>query len=172
MYDYRDIAGPPALLPNYALGPQYSRWFSYADWEEREIVATFARNSIPLSVMQVGGGGCGTQGTASSVWEHRWGASRSQRRCNRRCSRVLPRFQPPAGTPLLHPRLSLKVDMDWHDSYPRGVPSVPPALTLPRELEPWTGFTIWEDMYPAVADMQVRIVGVSERRHAGSRTRW
>lgn len=63
LYDYRDVAGPPALLPNYALGPHYSRWFSYADWEEREIVATFARNAIPLSVMQVGGGGCGTQGS-------------------------------------------------------------------------------------------------------------
>ena len=51
--DYRDIAGPPALLPEYALGPHYSRWFSYADFEEREIMATFARNAIPLSVVEI-----------------------------------------------------------------------------------------------------------------------
>ena len=35
-----------------------------------------------------------------------------------------------------------QIDMDWHDSYPRGVPNVPPSLSLPRELEPWTGFTL------------------------------
>ena len=94
--DYRSVAGRIPLLPRWELGPQYSRWFAYHDFEEREIVSSFGRHGIPLSVQIV--------------------------------------------------------DMDFHDSYPRGVPNVPDGL-LPHELEPWTGFTVWKDLFPSMSDL-------------------
>ena len=41
----------------------------------------------------------------------------------------------------------LIIDMDWHDSYPRGVPDVPPGV----QVEPWTGFTVWNATLPEPA---------------------
>jgi hypothetical protein len=51
--DFRALSGPVPQLPRYALGPMFSRWMGYHDFEEREIVATYARNSVPLDVMIV-----------------------------------------------------------------------------------------------------------------------
>ncbi len=34
--------------------------------------------------------------------------------------------------------------MDWHDSFPRGVPGVPPGVPV----EPWTGWTLNRDVLP------------------------
>jgi len=51
MADYRLLSGPIAALPRYALGPMFSRWMGYHDFEEREIVDTYERNSVPLDVM-------------------------------------------------------------------------------------------------------------------------
>ena len=55
--DYRLLSGPIAQLPRYALGPMFSRWMGYHDSEEREVVATYARNSVPLDVVRGLGGG-------------------------------------------------------------------------------------------------------------------
>jgi hypothetical protein len=49
--DYRQLSGPIPQLPRYALGPMFSRWMGYHDFEEREIVATYERNAVPLDVM-------------------------------------------------------------------------------------------------------------------------
>lgn len=49
--DYRLLSGPIPQLPRYALGPMYSRWMGYHDFEEREIVATYERNNIPLDIL-------------------------------------------------------------------------------------------------------------------------
>ena len=54
--DFTSIAGRVPAVPRWALGPFYSRWFAYHDFEERDIVATFARNGVPLDVL-VGGSG-------------------------------------------------------------------------------------------------------------------
>jgi alpha-glucosidase (family GH31 glycosyl hydrolase) len=51
--DFRQLSGPVPQLPRYALGPMYSRWMGYHDFEEREIVATYDRNNVPLDVMIV-----------------------------------------------------------------------------------------------------------------------
>ena len=51
MADYRRLSGPVPLLPRYAYGPMYSRWMGYHDFEERDIVATYERNGVPLDVM-------------------------------------------------------------------------------------------------------------------------
>lgn len=51
--DHMRISGRAPLMPRYALGPFYSRWFDYADSEERDIVSDFTRNDVPLDVLVV-----------------------------------------------------------------------------------------------------------------------
>jgi alpha-glucosidase (family GH31 glycosyl hydrolase) len=48
--DFTGLGGRPPLLPRWALGPFFSRWFAYADHEERAVLAMHARNGIPLDV--------------------------------------------------------------------------------------------------------------------------
>ena len=48
--DFTAVGGRPPLLPRWALGPFFSRWFAYADHEERGVLAGHARNGIPLDV--------------------------------------------------------------------------------------------------------------------------
>ena len=51
--DFKELSGPVPLLPRYSLGPMFSRWMAYHDWEEREVVDMYARNGVPLDVMIV-----------------------------------------------------------------------------------------------------------------------
>jgi len=106
LMDYRSLSGPIPQLPRWALGPMYSRWMGYHDFEEREIVNTYERNAVPLDV--------------------------------------------------------LIVDMDWHDSYPRGVPPAPGGARVPSE--PWTGFSMWPALWPAPEEL------IGEARTRGVRT--
>ena len=48
--DYTALAGRVPLMPRWALGPHFSRWFAFTDEEEREVLATHARLGIPLDV--------------------------------------------------------------------------------------------------------------------------
>jgi len=48
--DFTAVGGRPAMMPRWALGPFFSRWFAYTDHEERGVLATHARNGIPLDV--------------------------------------------------------------------------------------------------------------------------
>lgn len=47
---FTTLGGRVPLMPRWALGPMFSRWFAYADHEERGVLSTHARNSIPLDV--------------------------------------------------------------------------------------------------------------------------
>jgi hypothetical protein len=48
--DFAVVGGRTPLVPRWALGPFFSRWFAYADFEERGVVNAHARNGIPLDV--------------------------------------------------------------------------------------------------------------------------
>ena len=52
-----------------------------------------------------------------------------------------------------------------HDSYPRGVPNVPPGVAV----EPWTGWTVWNATLPSpsalIAHMRARGVRVLFNLH-------
>lgn len=56
MKDFTGVGGKIPLMPRWALGPFFSRWFAYTDHEERGVLATHARNGIPLDVQVVSGG--------------------------------------------------------------------------------------------------------------------
>jgi alpha-glucosidase (family GH31 glycosyl hydrolase) len=48
--DYRLIAGPVPLLPRWALGNWWSRYWPYSDLELRQLILDFEAHLIPLSV--------------------------------------------------------------------------------------------------------------------------
>ena len=48
--DFVTVGGKAPLMPRWALGPFFSRWFAYADFEERGVVNSHTRNGIPLDV--------------------------------------------------------------------------------------------------------------------------
>ena len=53
LQEYVNLAGKIPMLPNYALGAWYSRYWPYKDSEEREIVNHFRRDGFPLDVLVV-----------------------------------------------------------------------------------------------------------------------
>ena len=53
MADFVFVGGKVPLSPRYQLGPHFSRWYPYADFEEREVSATHAQLGVPLDVMIV-----------------------------------------------------------------------------------------------------------------------
>ena len=48
--DYQRVSGKPALLPRWALGNWWSRYWTYSDQELLELIDTFTQLHIPLSV--------------------------------------------------------------------------------------------------------------------------
>ncbi len=52
--DLHDLTGPPVMLPRWALGNWFSRYYAYADHDYRdEILPAFRRNQVPLDVLVV-----------------------------------------------------------------------------------------------------------------------
>lgn len=49
--DYYDLTGYPALIPRYALGNWWSKNHNYNDLELKQLVDTFGKKGIPLSVI-------------------------------------------------------------------------------------------------------------------------
>lgn len=49
--DYYKITGFPALVPRYALGPWWSRNNDYDDLKLKELIDTFEKENIPLSII-------------------------------------------------------------------------------------------------------------------------
>jgi hypothetical protein len=46
--DFAVLSGRVPLMPRWALGPHFSRWFAFSDAEERDVLSTHARLGIPL----------------------------------------------------------------------------------------------------------------------------
>jgi hypothetical protein len=89
--DYVRVAGAIPLLPRYALGPGFSRWYAWNQAEEQALVQEgFNAHGLPLD--------------------------------------------------------GLSVDMDWHLTYPHGLPN-PHGVTV----EGWTGYTTDPSMFPDFA---------------------
>lgn len=53
LYDFTQIAGKIPMVPRYALGYWWSRYWSYSDNEMRDLVSNFKRYHIPLDVLVV-----------------------------------------------------------------------------------------------------------------------
>jgi alpha-glucosidase len=53
LQDLTFVSGKVPLMPRYQLGPHFSRWYPYADFEERDLTATYGRLGIPIDVMVV-----------------------------------------------------------------------------------------------------------------------
>ena len=51
--DLAFVSGKVPLTPRYQLGPHFSRWYPYADFEERDITATYRRLGVPVDVQIV-----------------------------------------------------------------------------------------------------------------------
>mmetsp|Transcript_40633 Transcript_40633/g.97371 ORF Transcript_40633/g.97371 Transcript_40633/m.97371 type:complete len:938 (+) Transcript_40633:26-2839(+) len=51
LQDYVKLSGPIPMLPKFALGLWYSRWFGYSDLEMRDIVQQYEDRGIPLDVL-------------------------------------------------------------------------------------------------------------------------
>jgi len=91
--DYVSLAGPIPLLPRYALGPGFSRWYAWNEQETHAQIITdgFLSHGVPLD--------------------------------------------------------QLSVDMDWHPSYPRGLPNAHNV-----QVEGWTGYSVYKHLFPAMGD--------------------
>ena len=89
--DFVALSGRIPLLPRYALGPGFSRWYAWNEHEEMaHIVADgFAAHGVPLD--------------------------------------------------------QLSIDMDWHPSYPRGLPNKHGV-----QVEGWTGYSVYPYLFPAM----------------------
>ena len=89
--DFVSLSGRIPLLPRYALGPGFSRWYAWNEHEEvAHIVADgFAAHGVPLD--------------------------------------------------------QLSIDMDWHPSYPRGLPNKHGV-----QVEGWTGYSVYPYLFPAM----------------------
>jgi alpha-glucosidase (family GH31 glycosyl hydrolase) len=53
LQDLTFVSGKVPLMPRYQLGPHFSRWYPYADFEERDLTATYGRLGIPIDVMVI-----------------------------------------------------------------------------------------------------------------------
>lgn len=53
--DYTTLAGPIPLLPRYALGPGFSRWYAWNEHEEAQhiIADGFASHGVPLDQLSI-----------------------------------------------------------------------------------------------------------------------
>ena len=52
--DYVKLGGPIPLMPRYALGPQFSRWYAYGEIDSlMNVQQGFAAHGIPLDVYVV-----------------------------------------------------------------------------------------------------------------------
>ncbi len=51
LFDYFKMTGAPALIPRYALGNWWSRNKDYDDTSLHELIRSFERNKIPISIM-------------------------------------------------------------------------------------------------------------------------
>ncbi|MBC7327757.1 DUF5110 domain-containing protein [bacterium] len=51
--EYTRLTGRIPMLPRYAFGAWYSRYWPYSDLEEREIINTFRQKRIPLDVLVI-----------------------------------------------------------------------------------------------------------------------
>ena len=53
--DYVSLAGPIPLLPRYALGPGFSRWYAWNEHEEMQhiIADGFASHGVPLDQLSI-----------------------------------------------------------------------------------------------------------------------
>ena len=49
--DYSQLSGPPPLLPRYALGVWFSRWWPWSDWEASELLKEFDERGVPCDVL-------------------------------------------------------------------------------------------------------------------------
>ena len=121
--DFSSLGGKVPLMPRWALGPHFSRWFAFTDEEEREVLATHARLGVPLDV-QVG----------VLVFL-----------CCLGCYRVV--------EVLTSPLQVIDTDWHHGWAYERGFPPHPPRFPHgPPPLAhpiPWTGFDVNEAMLPA-----------------------
>jgi alpha-glucosidase (family GH31 glycosyl hydrolase) len=50
MRDYYTISGPPPLLPRWALGNWWSRFYAYSEAEYLDLMDKFAEQNAPLSI--------------------------------------------------------------------------------------------------------------------------
>ena len=50
LHDFLQLTGKAPLLPRYALGNWWSRYYAYSDVEYKELINTFKEKKIPLSV--------------------------------------------------------------------------------------------------------------------------
>jgi alpha-glucosidase (family GH31 glycosyl hydrolase) len=86
--DYVQLAGPIPLLPRYALGPGFSRWYAWNQGEEYSIMQDgFGAHGLPVDL--------------------------------------------------------LSVDMDWHFTYPHGLPN-----SYDVQIEGWTGYSTDPVQFP------------------------
>jgi alpha-glucosidase (family GH31 glycosyl hydrolase) len=53
LYDFSQIAGKIPMIPRYAFGYWWSRYWSYSDNEMKELVSNFKRFNIPIDVLVV-----------------------------------------------------------------------------------------------------------------------
>ncbi|MBC7185895.1 MAG: DUF5110 domain-containing protein [Calditrichaeota bacterium] len=51
--EYAQLTGPVPMLPRWAFGAWYSRYWPYSDRELREVVTRFKRESLPLAVLVI-----------------------------------------------------------------------------------------------------------------------
>jgi hypothetical protein len=59
--DLRAVSGKIPLMPRWALGTYFSRWFAMTDFEERDVLARHAASNIPLDVQVI-----------DTDWHHGW----------------------------------------------------------------------------------------------------